>query len=443
MDVELIGLGVLTLTLIVLSAISINKHKKIKALQESFEQQASEITQYRSALENFKNTPATDIANTTIESPNIMVIDEDDQTSFTAHEVFKFPSSAIELSTNDSLAGQTKNLVASAIKAGISIPNRTVELAFKTDIQEGLSSGAFKMMETKAGEQLADVVNKSTGKIAGKARVVQGGKVKQFAAGAFQIASIAVAQSHLADIDKSLKAINSTLDKIDKNIEIIERAKIEGALTYFEKVVEYIKAGNGPDAVSQAIATNIENCIKESHSWVAAVINRLKELNKEIESAQDEDKFGTGNTYTSLRGKVNEIKPIALNYKLLMTLNNASTAILGYLDPLANKYTRMDIKQSEWTALVQGYQKNTSQKAESLFVSKTLQFNANDTISVRKENIKNLVNVSSNSLMNELNEFRAQHNKITDHLALFQEEEIRLGVQFDDQNEVSKSYLLT
>ena len=75
---------------------------------------------------------------------------------------------------------------------------------------------------------LADAVN-SSGKFVGKGRLIEGGKARQIASGAFQLVSIAVAQSHLADIERSLGVIKDSISDVLKILQNEKRANITGA----------------------------------------------------------------------------------------------------------------------------------------------------------------------------------------------------------------------
>jgi hypothetical protein len=125
--------------------------------------------------------------------------------------------------------------VADIFKGAASVPNKTVEVIFKPEIHKGLIDGTYKLMETKSGEILADAVDASN-KVVGKARLIQGGKAKQLAGGAFQLVSIAVAQSHLADIERSLSAIKSSISEILERQENEDKARITGAFDYLREI---------------------------------------------------------------------------------------------------------------------------------------------------------------------------------------------------------------
>src|SRR3546814_16829095 len=116
------------------------------------------------------------------------------------------------------LIKRVRHMASDLYKGAASVSNKTVEVIFKAEIQHGFADGTYTLMKTRSGEVLADAVD-SSGSVVGKGRLIQGGKARQLASGAFQLVSIAVAQSHLADIERSLSAIKDSIS------EILERSE--------------------------------------------------------------------------------------------------------------------------------------------------------------------------------------------------------------------------
>src|SRR3546814_18079119 len=105
-------------------------------------------------------------------------------------------------------------------------------------------------MKTRSGEVLADAVD-SSGSVVGKGRLIQGGKARQLASGAFQLVSIAVAQSHLADIERSLSAIKDSISEILERQENEDKSRITGAFDYLREIAAYMRELRCPDELSQ------------------------------------------------------------------------------------------------------------------------------------------------------------------------------------------------
>ncbi len=155
---------------------------------------------------------------------DLAIFDENGLKVLESREIKQIPARAHLVGPSSSAINRVEHLAADLFKAAGSVPNKTVEVIFKPEIHQGLVDGTYTLMRTKSGEVLADAVDTSN-KVVGKARLIQGGRAKQLAGGAFQLVSIAVAQSHLADIEKSLSAIKGSIS------EILERQENEDKAT--------------------------------------------------------------------------------------------------------------------------------------------------------------------------------------------------------------------
>ena len=138
---------------------------------------------------------------------DLAIFDENGLKVLESKEIEKIPARAHLLESSSSAINRVKHLASDLFKGAANVPKKSVEVIFKPEIHQGLSDGTYTLMRTKTGEVLADAVD-SSGKIVGKGRIIQAGKARQLAGGAFQLVSIAVAQSHLADIERSLTQIS-------------------------------------------------------------------------------------------------------------------------------------------------------------------------------------------------------------------------------------------
>ena len=152
-----------------------------------------------------------------------------------SREIQTMPARAYSVNSSDNAINRVKHMAADLFKGAVSIQNKTVEVIFKPEIQQGLADGTYTLLKTNSGEILADAVNSSK-KFVGKGRIIQGGKARQLASGAFQLVSIAVAQSHLADIERSLNAIKDSISEILEKHENEDKARISGAFDYLRDI---------------------------------------------------------------------------------------------------------------------------------------------------------------------------------------------------------------
>lgn len=210
-------------------------------------------------------------------SQALSVVDENGVVVISCNEISKMPSNSRELSSSDSAIRQAGHLVTDLFKGMVSTPNKTIELVFKKEIQEGLKDGTYTLLKTKAGETLADARGPA-GKFVGKGRIFDGGKVRQLASGAFQLVSIAVAQSHLADINKSLNSIQDSVEEVISKLENEDKTKISGAIDYLKNIAEHMKSLKFPSEISAEKSLQLEAIIRDSFSWRNKINEDFKSL---------------------------------------------------------------------------------------------------------------------------------------------------------------------
>ena len=136
----------------------------------------------------------------------VTLVDDNGTELIRSSELHYSPQDLQPLDEASPAVKRTVNLASDFFKGAITLPNKTVEIVFKPNIQKGLDEGIYKLMTTKQGETLADAINISNQTIVGKGRIVEAGKINQLMVGAFQLVSIAVAQTHLSDINRSLES---------------------------------------------------------------------------------------------------------------------------------------------------------------------------------------------------------------------------------------------
>jgi uncharacterized protein YaaW (UPF0174 family) len=105
----------------------------------------------------------------------------------------------------------------------------------------------------------------------------------------FQVASVIVAQKHLADISQKLTEIKKAVDDIHDHQKDKRETNMTGAIDYFKQIAPSILAGELRDSY--------QHQIEKYEGELLAIRNHLlkdiKKLNFEIESLKDGDVFGT------------------------------------------------------------------------------------------------------------------------------------------------------
>lgn len=333
---------------------------------------------------------------------NLVVVDESGRVLISSTEIQSIPYNAQRLdTTNSSIARQATHLAAELFKGASSLPNKTVQLVFSKEIQEGMREGTYTLMKTRSGEVLADAVN-SSNTIVGKGRVVHAGQARQLAAGAFQLVSIAVAQSHLADIDRNLTSIRNAVQEVLSKLEDADKGDIKGTIFYINELAGFMKNLKAPDEMPIQKRNQLESVVRDAHRWREKLHSEFESLIKSIQNQEDMDKSGTGNTYKALVESAAKADALLDRHQLLMRLLSAINIIVAYLDPGNKQYSRVSAESEKMSKLIESLDKSLRGKADTL-LSKAI-FNSREILDFRKKaitdsatNIKNLALEQSRS----------------------------------------------
>ncbi|HKU28097.1 MAG TPA: hypothetical protein VJQ54_21690 [Candidatus Sulfotelmatobacter sp.] len=320
---------------------------------------------------------------------NVELVDSEGIVVMNVEEMSRIPFSARRFDSSSDDINRMGQLASDFLKGGASIPGKTIRLVFKPEIAQGLKDGTYTLMQTKSGEVLADAVD-VTGKVAGKGRIVQAGSARQLAAGAFQLVSIAVAQAHLADIERSLGKIKSGISELIDRLETTDQSNISGAIAYLSEIAHHMKDAQRPIELSSEKSHVIENINHMGFSWRNKVQGDLADLTRRIRELTDKDTFGTGNTHKELLGLVQKIQPLLVRYGLLLQLAAVTNMIVTYLDPAGRKYTRMCPEIEEWVKLVDTFGSEAVGKANVLLQKS--RFTSDEMLDYRRTEIHRLVN---------------------------------------------------
>ncbi len=307
--------------------------------------------------------------------------DETGRNVITANEIAGIPAHAQTLRDSSSVSRQSMHLVSELLKGSASVPNKTVELVFSKEVQQGLTAGTNKLMES-GGHNFADAVSVQTGKIVGKGRLIESGKLKQVAGGIFQLASIAVAQSHLDDINQSLGAIQKSVDGVLAKMEIADRSDIQGTIDYLKEMADYMRALKSPDELPEQKRTKLEDILLESHKWRAKIHGEMSKLVQDIKAQADLDTFGTEKTYKALSDLIAKAAPLNERHKLLLDVVTLMNMLFAYLDPLGHQHRKVEPRLDEWHELVQRLKDESQEKATALLTR--ARFNSDEMLEHRR-----------------------------------------------------------
>ena len=372
---------------------------------------------------------------------NLAILDENGLKVLESREIEKIPARAHTVDSSSSAINRVRHLAADLFKGAASIPNKTVEVIFKPEIHQGLVDGTYTLMKTKSGEVLADAVDASN-KVVGKARLIQGGKAKQLAGGAFQLVSIAVAQSHLADIERSLSAIKGSISEVLERQENEDKARITGAFDYLREIAAHMKELRCPDELPQQKRNAIEGIIKDSYSWRNKLEEDMSSLINQISNLTDRDTFGTGDTFEELKSLIERIRPLLKRRELFLSLASGINFVTAYLDPAKRDYSKIDINEDRWADLIEQFKESVLDR-ESTLMEKSF-WNSNETLQLRKDKIRSLSSDYHRSGNDQQAAYLALRTSLAESMSRLIDPSgnVRIAISYDDQGNVGGAAIL-
>jgi len=369
------------------------------------------------------------------------LFDDNGMSLLECREIERIPARTHALDSSGSGIERVKHLAADLFKGAASVPGRTVEVVFKPEIQKGLTEGTYSLMRTKSGEILADAVD-SSNKLVGKARLMQGGKAKQLAGGAFQLVSIAVAQSHLADIEKSLGVIKDSIAEVIERQENEDKARITGAFDYIREIASHMRELRCPDELPQHKMNAIEGVIKDSYAWRNKLEEDMSSLIRQISTLSDSDTFGTGDTFNKLKGLIERVRPLLARRELFLNLASALDFVTAYLDPVQRNYSRLSVNEELWSALLEQFSKAVSARDAAL-LGKAF-WNSGETLQLRKDKLRSMTsdyhrlgNDQQASYLQVRHALNASMSRLIDPSG-----NVRIAIAFDGQGGVGSAAIL-
>ncbi|MBY4599943.1 hypothetical protein K3217_30955 [bacterium BD-1] len=372
---------------------------------------------------------------------DLAIIDEFGIRVLEAREIAGIPAKAHRVESSKDAINRVRHIAADLFKGVTSVPNRTVEIVFKPEIHQGLADGTYTLMRTKTGEVLADAVD-SSGSVVGKARLVEGSKAKQLAGGAFQLVSIAVAQSHLADIERSLGAIKGALSEALKNQENEDKARISGSFDYLREIAVFMKELRCPDELSLQKRVAIEGIIKDSHVWRNKLEEDMKSLCEDISNLRDLDTFGTGDTFEQLKILVERIGPILKRRQLFLDLASAIDLVTRYLDPAQREFSRIDVNEEFWADLISRYQGAVLDRGAAL-MGKAF-WNSNDTLQLRRDWLRALASEHQRAASDQQDAYLSLQRSLNESMAglIGSSGDVRVAISFNSQGGIDGAAVL-
>ena len=271
----------------------------------------------------YKNLSAVIVANQPKEkkdlklnySNSLVLEDKEENTKIAEIKVLDIASSdlvSFQQKNDEENLQNIKHLISDITKGIIGTSNQTVELVFSPEVQKGLANGTYKLLDNRA-----IVVNSTGGRIKEHATILKSGQGKQLLTGGYQLPSVAVAQSHLADIEKRLKNIENTLNDIKTHLENDDISKLLGSIKY---IISEVKNENDLTDIRK---NKIEDIKYKAFQWREKLSLEISDCLKKIKNIQHKDTFGTENMYKEIASIIkDDMSRLKYKYELLTQLSH-------------------------------------------------------------------------------------------------------------------------
>lgn len=323
-------------------------------------------------------------------SDEIIIKDEESNSNLAEIKVIdKNSLDKINFEEENSIAvGGISHLLSDTLKGYIGTSSKEtlektiVEIVFSEKVTEGLANGTYKL---SAKSTVAYNGNKiiEHGELVQTKTVEVSGKGKQFLTGGYQLLSIAVAQSHLADIEKRLYSIDNSLKQIIEKLELEDKSRIQGAISYIKSVLETIKKNDYKKELSSSQKNQIEQKNSDILHWRDKLFLEFDILVNDVCNIGNVDTFGTENMFNELKKVIKDrINPLKDRYSLLIELNLLLSIIIKYIDPEDKEFTKIDINLDEFSKKIELISKSIEIKQQSKLKSI---FNKDYTLEDRKK----------------------------------------------------------
>lgn len=358
------------------------------------------------------------------------------------NELPAIPRRAIIVDASSPEVQNLGNVAIAALKDGVALRGKTLEVVFKKNIAAGLKTGTYELMKTTSGETLADAVDigRSGRPVVGKGRLIESGAGKQLAAGAFQLLSIAVAQAHLAEINGYLKAISDSIDDLTSRLEDRYKGVKEGNIKYLRK--QFLRlAKDNTSALPTFAIQEIESITRETLQGEQSLIREVKSLLRRVDGLSDKDKVGTEASYRTLRSMAEESTLLVRQYEDIARIEYVVNAIRAISAPLAS-ITDVGIEHEkigdEFAKLAETLRHKTGQIIQAKFT------NSEEMLEFRREKVLGITDRAWRSYEEARQRSIAATQSLRDQLVALDADtgEVRLALAYDADGKLERAAIV-
>ncbi|WP_153116828.1 hypothetical protein [Rhodocyclus tenuis] len=245
------------------------------------------------------------------------------------------------------------------------------------------------------------------------------------AAAIWQIASVVVAQKHLADISRKLDEIKAGVQQISQFLASQRKSRVLATYDYLGQVYLAIKGGDLPDSSRM----NLESCERDLLEIQHHLeIEYRQKVDKKVEHTET---FGTENLTNDIGKKISELEELTGDIALCLKTRIAAWHVLSLFpgDPQLKVARRASIQKSidSFSELVPYLEESLNSEIAAVNAF----WNKGSTLDARKRNLKSKCMTAAGSLESKAKKC-SEHVTDSEHILLEHDQPIRLYLQFEN-----------
>ncbi|NWK46424.1 hypothetical protein [Ralstonia pickettii] len=206
------------------------------------------------------------------------------------------------------------------------------------------------------------------------------------AAAVWQIASVVVAQKHLADISKKLDEIKLGVQNLARFQDQQRRSRIEGTYEYLGQAYLAIKGGELP----KAVRVELESCERD----LAEIQGHLAQDYRDLVSRKVEHKetFGTGELSANIENKIDSLGKLGRDLELAVKTRIAAWHVLALYPGETQLKAARRMRIEESIADVEALVPELSHSLSAEIAGVKSMWNWESTLAERRANLKTKLN---------------------------------------------------
>lgn len=251
-----------------------------------------------------------------------------------------------------------------------------------------------ELVRAKNGVGLRAWTVDTNGKISEHAKLFEADKLQSMvnAAAVWQVASVVVAQKHLADISAKLDEIRKGVQDVSDFLNEERRAKVTGTYEYLAQAASIISKGELPSA----IRTELESCDRE----LTQVQHHLQQelLRRSHQLVEHNEMFGTEDLQKDTVTKYERLKDLARDLRLTLKTRALAWYVLSlYPGEPALKQARME-RLLHTAEEVEAHLRTINENAERDCQNFSSFWNNATTLAIRRTNVREATQALSDDL---------------------------------------------